>query len=62
MSKEVLDKWWNTADFDLMERVTGQQRDNFSSDDGYQDFVDWCDKWWSELSFEEKLQIKLETE
>ena len=62
MNKEILDKWWNAADFDLMERVTGQQRENFSSDDGYQDFVDWCDKWWSELSFEEKQRIKLEAE
>ena len=62
MDNEMLNEWWNTTDFNFMERVTRQKRENFSPDEGYQDFVDWCNEWWGKLSFEEKLQIKIETE
>lgn len=32
----------------------GYRQDDFSPNDGYQDFVDACDEWWNNLNFNEK--------
>ena len=56
--KEELEKaesWWAECDFMLMERVTGFRQDDFSEEDGYAEFVDACDEWWSDLTDEDKV-------
>lgn len=48
------DKWWASCGFDDMEKVSGFRQDDFSPEDGYQEFVDACDKWWDALSASSK--------
>lgn len=52
-------RWWCQSDFQQMERITGYRQDDFSPEDGYQAFVDACDKWWEILSTEEKICLWL---
>lgn len=60
LTQEVVDEWWSNADFNLMSKVAGLQPYQFSSEDGYQDFVDACNKWWNNLSFGDKLYYYFE--
>ncbi|MDR2191293.1 MAG: hypothetical protein LBO62_00220 [Endomicrobium sp.] len=39
-----------------MEKITGYKQDNFNSEDGYQDFVDVCERYWKALPKEDKLE------
>lgn len=55
--EEKIANWWNNTPFWLMENITGYRQDDFSQEDGYQDFVDACDDWWMALSDEDKEQI-----
>jgi hypothetical protein len=52
-----IDNWWHHTPFYVMENVTGYRRDDFSSECGYQEFVDACDEWWDNLNKETKEQI-----
>ena len=54
---ERMEAWWGDADFPTMERVTGYRQDDFSPEDGYQDFVDACNEWWKAQSYDEKRAI-----
>lgn len=54
---ERMEAWWGDADFSTMERVTGYRQDDFSPEEGYQDFVDACNKWWKAKSYDEKRAI-----
>lgn len=51
--------WWAGTDFPQMERITGYRQDDFSPEEGYQEFVDACNKWWEALSIEEKICLWL---
>ena len=51
---KLLDNWWGHRDFHEMTRISGYDQDNFDPKDGYQEFVDTCDKWWLDLPLEEK--------
>jgi hypothetical protein len=53
-------KWFQNADFITMEKITGYRQYNFSSDEGYQDFVDACEDWWEKLPTEEKKEIYMD--
>ena len=53
ITKAMVNEWWNNTPFWLMENITGYRQDDFSPEDGYQDFVDACDTWWDNLSFNE---------
>lgn len=50
-------EWWDTCDFKTMEIVSGYRQDDFSPEDGYQDFVDTCNNWWDSLEDDEKIRI-----
>lgn len=52
-----LNLWWNSLDFETMEKITNFCPYDFSEEDGYQDFVDACDEFWDELPYTEKLEI-----
>jgi hypothetical protein len=54
VTKAVVNKWWVDAPFGVMEKITGYRKDDFSSEDGYQEFVDACDAWWDKLPFSKK--------
>lgn len=54
LTEEELDAWWGNLGFEEMEVATGYSVDDFDPEDGYQEFIDVCDEWWSELSYEEK--------
>ena len=54
---ERMEAWWGDADFPTMERVTGYRQDDFSPEEGYQDFVDACNEWWKAKSYDEKRAI-----
>lgn len=53
----VADSWFQSLEFKEMERVTGFRQDDFSPDDGYQDFVDACEDWWHKQSKAQKQMI-----
>lgn len=52
-----MEAWWGDTDFPTMESVTGYRQDDFSPEDGYQDFVDACNEWWKAKSYDEKRAI-----
>ena len=54
---EEADEWFCEADFDMMERISGKKRDDYSAEDGYQDFVDAVEEWWNGLDDEKKVDI-----
>ena len=54
MKENELNDWYNGLDFETLELITHYRQDDFSPEDGYQDFVDACDEWWNNLSLEEK--------
>jgi hypothetical protein len=56
-SADSLDEWWGLCDFKTMEFVTGYCQHTFSAEDGYQDFVDACDKYWDNLTYDQKLSL-----
>ena len=63
MSEAMLDNWWSNLGFDEMEIASGyvfddfEREDRYQGEDGYQEFVDVCDEWWGELSYEEKIGV-----
>lgn len=54
---ERMEAWWSDTDFREMERITGFCQDDFSPEDGYQEFVDACNNWWKAKSYDEKRVI-----
>lgn len=52
-----LQEWWGNLTFEEMESITGFQQDDFSPEEGYQDFVDTCDEFWNKLSYAEKQRL-----
>lgn len=57
ISKNTLEEWWGEQGFRDMERITGFRQSDFSPEDGYQDFVDACDKWWDKLPYDDKVWV-----
>ena len=57
MSESMLDAWWENLGFVEMEIATGYIFADFDREDGYQEFVDVCDEWWGDLSYEEKISV-----
>ena len=51
------DKWWYSTEFKVMEIITGYRQLDFDPEDGYQKFVDACDKWWESLPKREKIEL-----
>lgn len=60
VTREMVEDWWGQTDFKQMETITGYCQDDFPPDEGYQDFVDACDEWWENLSWEWKLSVYFE--
>jgi len=54
---DIVNKWWDEADFKTMERITHYRQLDFCSEDGSQDFVDACNNYWSTLSLEDRISI-----
>lgn len=52
--KGRMQEWWQGLEFKEMEQVTGFRQTDFSPEDGYQEFVDACEKWWNGKSYDEK--------
>lgn len=52
---ESAEQWWQENDFRQLEKLTGLRQDDFSPEDGYQEFVDACNDWWRKLSPQEKI-------
>ena len=57
---EEANLWWNNTEFHTMEYVTGYYQEDFSPEEGYQDFVDACDEWWERKNDTEKINIYME--
>ena len=50
----VYNRWFSGTEFKELEKITGLRQDDFSPEDGYQDFVDACHDWWDNKNREEK--------
>jgi hypothetical protein len=55
MTERMLNEWWSECGFDEMAIVTGYACYEFSPEDGYQDYIDHCDKIWENFTYGEKL-------
>lgn len=55
--EERMQTWWEETDFTAMERITGYRQDDFSPEDGYQEFVDVCNDWWHKKSYDERRAV-----
>lgn len=51
-----LNEWWQNAGFDVMKAVTGFSFHEFDPDDAYQDYVDYCDLMWNNLTEDKKME------
>jgi hypothetical protein len=51
------DRWWYSADFIVMQKITQFRQFDFNAEEGYQEFVDACDNYWEKLSIEERKAI-----
>lgn len=49
------DEWYAQIDFDTMEEISEFDRNDFDSEDGYQEFVDMVDDWWAHLTSRQKV-------
>lgn len=49
--------WFCEIDFEMMEKISGKRLDDFSDEDGYQDFVDAVEEWWNAQSDAKKVEI-----
>lgn len=54
---EKLNEWFNNLPFETMEDMFKIRQTDFQPDDGYQDFVDWCEDYWNSLPIEEKQSL-----
>ncbi|KAA6302834.1 MAG: hypothetical protein EZS26_001004 [Candidatus Ordinivivax streblomastigis] len=50
-------KWWYSAEFTIMERITGYQQLDFDPEGESQAFVDACDAYWENLPTDEKQEL-----
>lgn len=55
--EERMESWWGNADFKAMEQITGYRQDDFSPEDGYQEFVDACNDWWKKKNYEARREV-----
>ena len=53
--RNIVNNWWLNVPFDIMEEVTGFRMIDFSSEDGYQEFVEACNDWWDWLTLDNKI-------
>ena len=53
--ESVLNEWWGEQGFDEMRAITGFAFYEFNPEDGYQDYVNHCDKIWDNFTYEQKL-------
>jgi len=54
---EQRDEWWGNCGFDDLAKILGYKYYEFSPEDGYQEYVDFCDEWWESLSYKDKLAV-----
>ncbi|GHT89092.1 hypothetical protein FACS189474_5430 [Bacteroidia bacterium] len=52
-----INEWWGSTDFKEMELITRYRQIAFNPKDGYQSFVDACDKYWRMLTADEKIEM-----
>lgn len=57
ITKAQLDEWWGNCGFDDLAKILGYKYYEFNPEDGYQEYVDFCDKWWDGLTYNEKLSV-----
>lgn len=51
------DKWFKGIDYASMEKITGYQQSDFSSENDFRDFVDACEIWWNELPTDDREEL-----
>ncbi len=57
ISLAQLNEWWGNCGFDEMADILGYKFYEFSPEDGYQEYVDFCDNWWNSLTYNQKLSV-----
>ena len=57
MTEKKLDEWWGNQGFKGMENITKMKYYWFNEEDGYQEFVDVCGKWWYSMNKTDKINI-----
>jgi hypothetical protein len=55
--EKKLNEWFNTLPFYTMEKMLKVNQSDFKPDDGYIEFVDYCEEQWNNLSIEEKQEL-----
>lgn len=53
--ESVLNEWWGEQGFHVMRTITGFAFYEFNPKDGYQEYIDHCDKIWDNFTYEQKL-------
>lgn len=54
---EDAENWFVDTDFDMMEKISGLKRTDYSEEDGYEEFVEAVQEWWDSLDDEKKVEI-----
>lgn len=54
---EDAEDWFTDTDFDMMEKISGLKRTDYSEEDEYEEFVEAVQEWWDSLDDEKKVEI-----
>lgn len=54
---EDAEEWFTDTDFDMMEKISGLKRTDYSEEDGCEEFVEAVQEWWDSLDDEKKVEI-----
>lgn len=57
---EDAEDWFPGTDFDMMEKISGLKRTDYSEEDGYEEFVEAVQEWWDSLDDAKKVEVYYE--
>lgn len=53
----TIERWYSNTDIETLQNIFGISCFEFKEDDGYGDFIDYCDKQWDKLNEDEKREM-----
>lgn len=55
--ERIMREWFDEQPFNILEQIVGRKYTEFDDEDGYQEFVDYCEDFWNGLSGSERRNI-----
>ena len=55
--ERIMKEWFDEQPFNILEQMVGRKYTEFNDEDGYQEFVDYCEEWWNGLSYSGRREV-----